>query len=339
MGYRIHCNWCGENLYKVDKAVLGVTIERRRANALEAKWAEETKPTMHFCVSPEPDRKAYNRMGLEPDEHAGESCFDKAVSMIEGRELAEPDMGFEWQLVSVDSDPKTDAATQPGRERPGSRGANYKPLEPDLRACVHSSLSSSCWFALPRAGISTFAQVEAMTDDELLAVSGVGHGTVKVLRAAIAERSEQGGSGMPEPMNADEEAWWATWWHHVGSTYVLTGELSGTATQALIDARLVWLDELDRMSDGELRAVRGIGAAAIGDIREALGAYYWRVNPQVSRHLWGKIAERFQRDLTYPYLKSEERIRVELGVVFAEQVLAAERFDLEEPAQIRERIA
>lgn len=339
MGYKIHCDWCGEHLYKVDKAVLGVTIERRRENALEAKWAEETKPTMHFCVSPEPDRKAYNRMGLDPDEHMGESCFDKAVAMVKGRKLAEPDMGLEWRLVSVVDDPKADAATQPERERPGSPGANYKPLEPDLRACVHSKLSSSCWFALPRAGISTFAQVEAMTDDELLELSGVGWKTVKVLRAALAERAEQGSSGTPEPLNVDEEAWWATWWRHVGSTYVLTGELSSTATQALIDSRLVWLDELDRMSDGELRAVRGIGAVAIRDIREALGAYYWRVNPQESCRLWGKIAGRFQRDLTYPYLKSEERIRVELGVVFAERVVAAERFDLEEPAQIRERIA
>jgi DNA-directed RNA polymerase alpha subunit len=55
------------------------------------------------------------------------------------------------------------------------------------RTCAQpfSKLAPKCRLALPRAGITTVELVEAMSDDELLAIDGVGEKTVAELRAAL----------------------------------------------------------------------------------------------------------------------------------------------------------
>lgn len=47
---------------------------------------------------------------------------------------------------------------------------------------------------LPRAGIVSLDHVAAMTDEQLLAIDGIGHGTVARLRDAIAERDPDDGA-------------------------------------------------------------------------------------------------------------------------------------------------
>ncbi len=84
----------------------------------------------------------------------------------------------------------------------------------------------------------------------------------------------------PTPKD-EERAWMYTWWDHVGSWYGFG--ISGPLGAALYDARLVWLDELDAMTDTELLAVPGIGRARLREIRENLDAYYWRTDHEASR--------------------------------------------------------
>jgi hypothetical protein len=52
MAYRTHCDWCGAWLARdADYAEMSGTIHHRKGkSALDAKWAEETCITRHFCA-------------------------------------------------------------------------------------------------------------------------------------------------------------------------------------------------------------------------------------------------------------------------------------------------
>lgn len=63
-------------------------------------------------------------------------------------------------------------------------------LEEDLRK-VLATFVPKVKYALPRAGITSLKQVSAMTDEEILALPGVGYKTLVLLRSAIAERAAQ----------------------------------------------------------------------------------------------------------------------------------------------------
>lgn len=180
MSYRVHCNWCGTALYKAEHATLTVRIERRGDTRLRTAWAEEGRPTLHFCVASKLDT---NRMGLEEwEDDDGDSCFTRALAFIDGRGTETPDMGMEWRLVPIGT---------PVEETPQfRRGGPQTPTSPELREILHA-LVPKCQYALPRAGISTIEQVEAMTDEELLSLPEVGHYTVRKLREAIAAKREQ----------------------------------------------------------------------------------------------------------------------------------------------------
>jgi hypothetical protein len=177
MGYYIECDWCGARLHDGDYAELPVTIKRRRSNALDGRWAEETKPTRFFCVAPEPDREGRNRMGLQPaEEETSDSCYERALRTIKGTKASTPDMGMEWRLVPI-----------------GAAIKEAKPkapvvLEDDLREFLRT-LAPKCRRALPCAGIKSFAQVEAMSDEELLCVDGVGWATLRRLREFLEARN------------------------------------------------------------------------------------------------------------------------------------------------------
>lgn len=191
MSYRVHCDWCGEYLApEDDQAVMPVTVQHHRGNGtLDAKWAEETKPTRHFCASPreERDRDGRNRMGLMADDSAGDSCYDRALAAIRGTESTTPDMGMEWRLMPADPDLQPAVAeaeakvTQKFDER--RLRLAYELADADL------GLTPRATQALLKAGIG-LERAKTMSDDELLALSGVGQQTVERLRAAI-ERDSQ----------------------------------------------------------------------------------------------------------------------------------------------------
>lgn len=138
------------------------------------------------------------------------------------------------------------------------------------------------------------------------------------------------------PTPADEEEnWYRTWADHVGAWHVAFG-LGSSLGHALYDARMVWLDELDAMSDAELLSVRGVGRTRLRQIRDALNLYYWRTDHDMSRALWDEIAGRLRRALEYPYLRDGRRERASAGLVLVEQVLARSgRPLIEDPATPR----
>lgn len=174
MSYYVECDWCGEVLTGQDHAVLPVTIKRQRASRERAHWAEETRPTIHLCVGEEVD---YDRLGMRDHIDDGESCFTRAMAAIHSIETAPPNLGMEWRLVPMQNEEST-----PTNGKHAPRG----PVAEDLRAIL-ATLAPKVRYALPRAGITTIAQVEAMTDGELEALPGVGLGTVRALRQAIGD--------------------------------------------------------------------------------------------------------------------------------------------------------
>jgi hypothetical protein len=166
MGYSVRCDWCGCNLSSGHFAEMPVKIKHRRRSALDSAWADEVRPTMHFCV---PSDEGHNRMGIESQD-GEDCCYERARALISGTSTDTPDMGMEWRLVPVGA--SILAASNWGRE-----------AEPDL-ADLLSHLPAQFRYALPRAGITTLAQLDAMTDEQLLAIKGMGPSVLARLRAA-----------------------------------------------------------------------------------------------------------------------------------------------------------
>ncbi len=124
------------------------------------------------------------------------------------------------------------------------------------------------------------------------------------------------------PTPEDEERrWMHTWWNHVGAYPYLFG-IGGLMCNAIYDARLPWLDELDAMSDRDLLRIKGIGRRYAAQIRQGLEVYYWRADESASRELWTTMAARLRRDLEYPYLPDIERTRLLDGIALADSLLA-----------------
>jgi hypothetical protein len=203
MSYHTRCDWCGERIdHYDDQAEMPVTIYHRQGKSkLEARWAEETKVTRHFCASPreDTDRGGRDRAGLLPQERL-DSCYDRAIATITGVALREAPAGLEWRLVAIEVEHEEE---QPARKPKGRRVKVPTPPPSDpaqmvpfarteITAELYQLISDEiplCYrFALPAAGIVSLDQAAAMSDDELLALDRVGHYTVRKLREAVARR-------------------------------------------------------------------------------------------------------------------------------------------------------
>lgn len=205
MGYWTVCDWCGEHLrYDDDQAVMQVTVKHRRGKGtLDSKWAEETKPTLHFCAAAkeDTDRGGRNRMGLEPNEQL-DCCYERATAAINGTKLRDPGMGLEWRLIQVEVDEDKNSSPAATPKVPAPR----RPMDPDsmvrfggknITAELHEFIvlraASAYKYALPRAGIVSLEQVAAMSEDDLLDLPGVGRGMVKALREWVTARGSYDG--------------------------------------------------------------------------------------------------------------------------------------------------
>jgi hypothetical protein len=192
MSYRTHCDWCGEWLsHGADQAVMQVTIYHRNGRGtLEAKWAEETRPTRHFCAAPKEDTDdgGRNRMGLVPEDRL-DSCYDRAIAAITGSELRDPGMGMEWRLMPVDAphvDPSTGAPRPVKLDWAAHSRLFDERMKPGGIGALEDAIPPSAWSAVVRTGIVTIAQLEALTDEQLLAMRGIGATSVRRIREAIA---------------------------------------------------------------------------------------------------------------------------------------------------------
>jgi len=185
MAYKIHCDWCGERLrYEDDQAVMPVTIHHRRGRGThDAKWAEETKITRHFCAAGQDtdlDRHGRNRMGLVPDPTDLDSCYERAMATITGTELSDPGAGLEWRLV------RADGGDSPKVSEPSSTPAG--PIEGNLAAVLALLPRNGTASAVRRAGITSLEQVAEMSDLDLCELPGIGPRIVHLLRRAIADQ-------------------------------------------------------------------------------------------------------------------------------------------------------
>ena len=198
MSYRVHCNWCGKQLFREDMAVLEITVERRAAaSRRERDWAQEKRPTLHFCVGENLDT---NRMGMsdmrvdDPD-----SCFTRALAAVNGRKTEQPNMGLEWRLMRVSDPTANEPASKPAvkipdpPEDPGELVRfGGEMITAGLHHVIETRITPARKFTLTRAGITSLDQVAAMSDDELLKIDGLGHGILRELRQAIRERGIDG---------------------------------------------------------------------------------------------------------------------------------------------------
>lgn len=174
MTYWRQCDWCGKHLDQDDDhAEMPVTIHHPGGRSrLDARWAEETKPTRFFCAAPRPDtdRDGRDRAGLVPDTPEFTSCYDRAIAAITGTKLSDPGMGLEWRLVAVGEHREPTP-----RRRPGD-GETIAELEIGVRA----------YNALLRAGIGTVGQLRALVDEgELWTVRGLGQKAVTEIMNAL----------------------------------------------------------------------------------------------------------------------------------------------------------
>ena len=199
MSYRTHCDWCGGHLaHEEDRAVMPVTIYHRRGKGSpEAKWIEETCVMRHCCVSP----GAGGRDGRSRAELAAagrpDTCYDRAIAAITGTKLSDPGMGMEWRMMPVDDDgqrqptiehepvPAVPASASDANEIVSLGGEQ---ITRELRDVIMERLAPKDRHVLPRAGIASLDQVAAMTDEQLLAIDGVGRRILKALRQAVSDR-------------------------------------------------------------------------------------------------------------------------------------------------------
>ncbi len=197
MSYRTHCDWCGTHLaYEDDQAIMPVTIYHRRGKgALDAKWAEEVSVTRHFCARP--------KAGANGPVDDRERCYERAIAAIKGTPVSDPGLGLEWRLVAIDDGepaprPKRDRA--PGVPPPPATNPSEifafagTHVTRELHEAVLRDLPSKRRRMLPQAGIVSLDQAAAMTDEQLLAIDGIGRGTVRRLREAILARDPDDGA-------------------------------------------------------------------------------------------------------------------------------------------------
>lgn len=185
MSFWIVCDWCGKRLNAKENNYAILTVEISHPGAI----FKEVDTSRHLCAN-RSHRDLADRMGLPIGSLEGDpTCYERAVAAIEGTPTDRPDMGMEWRLVPIHPD-------RPDHRRalPDDTDSRLAVLEKARQEANQDdgigtlSLHHATYIALVRNGITKIAQVEAMTDDELLVIPRIGPGRLSELRAAVAKR-------------------------------------------------------------------------------------------------------------------------------------------------------
>jgi hypothetical protein len=181
-----------------------VTIYHRRGKgALDAKWAEEVTVTRHFCARP--------KAGGEGPVDRRERCYDRAIAAIKGTAVSDPGLGMEWRIVPIadgEPDPVPKLARAAGVPAPPTSDPSQivafagTYVTRELHEVIKQRLPAKRHGVLPGAGIQSLDQVAAMTDEQLLAIEGIGNGTVARLRGAVLERDPDDGATLARKVYA-----------------------------------------------------------------------------------------------------------------------------------------
>lgn len=168
MGIRVECDWCRQAIAAGEPYA---TLE------IDGKIGQTSvsEPARVYCGG------------------GRNSCASRVLGVLEGNPIGRNDMGFEWQLVPVEGVLRMPASA-PVANVPSPRAFDPsetvtlagKNITAELDEFIRSRVAPAYKFALPRAGIVSVDQAAAMSDEELLAVEGVGWGMIKSLREWIA---------------------------------------------------------------------------------------------------------------------------------------------------------
>lgn len=191
--YHTQCDWCGKQIDTESEqyASAGIKIVTLEHGRFGGERVDEHEPTRFFHVTPLRSREEWDRLGLDVELRSaelGDCCYTRALRAIEGGDFDEPDAGLEWRLAPLGASISSAA-----------RSANQTPLsEPvapdaDLRTFIYTFAPSprhKLLDACARLGITNLDQLDAMTDDEIIALEGWGMISCKKVRSFIAARNE-----------------------------------------------------------------------------------------------------------------------------------------------------
>lgn len=182
--YHCECDWCRERIDTDKQQYVRASIKMvtGKSDSL-GRPDDETEPTRFFHVTPLRSRDEWDRLGIEVrSNEIGDCCYTRALRAIEGGDFEAPDAGLEWRLMPVDGGGERGTTRQPRVAADADLEAFFATLAPSPRHRL--------WGRFDRQGISTLEQLDAMTDDELLALEGVAWVTRCKIRAFIAARNE-----------------------------------------------------------------------------------------------------------------------------------------------------
>lgn len=189
--YYYLCDWCGKSISAGQETYVKAAIEIVNTSiGARGRPKTTTEPARFFHVNPIRSRNEWDRLGIEvKDESLGDCCYTRALKAIEGQpDWETPDMGMEWRLVPIGATIQEKAHRAVGQPEPlvVSPDAGLSELLATFTPSPRNALAR----ALGNAGISTLEQLEAMSDDELMATPRIGWTTRTRIRAFIAARNE-----------------------------------------------------------------------------------------------------------------------------------------------------
>jgi hypothetical protein len=163
MGIRVECDWCRK---PIEAATPYVTIE---IDGKVRGGRDVGGAARVFCGDGMGDR----------------SCGERLLALLDGNPGGPVDMGMEWRLVPIGA--TVDAPRAPVANAPPIAVSSDSDLW-DFLATLTPSPRHKLSKALALAGITALDEVAALSDDDLMAIDGVGWKTRCALRAFIAAR-------------------------------------------------------------------------------------------------------------------------------------------------------
>jgi hypothetical protein len=170
MGIRVECDWCRQPI-EAGTPYVAVEVDGK------VEGRDVGGPARVYCGRRDGDR----------------SCAGRLLALLDANPGGPVDMGMEWRLVRIG-----DEARPPRGRRRGARPRSITTppasvqADADLNAFLGTLTAGSAGrtrHACARQGISTLEQLDALTDDELIEIAGVGSDTRAKIRQFIAARN------------------------------------------------------------------------------------------------------------------------------------------------------
>jgi Helix-hairpin-helix domain len=251
MGIRVECDWCREAI---------ATGESYVTLAIDGKINREdvSGPARVFCGG----RGGKNE----------QSCGSRLLALLNGNPGGRVDMGMEWQLVEVSGALESDQRHRHSTPRPVSADADLA----EFLATISDGHQTRTRNALAKAGLATLDEIAAMSDDDLMAINGIGWTLRTKMRHFIAAREAAAGPNV-EPTSPGDAVLYDELPHPNGRGTIFRVRRgfrkflpNNLYPGYLSDAGISTVDDLRRAcEDGSILEIPGVGhktAARIADL-------------------------------------------------------------------------